>query len=206
MISWFSTSKENWLTFLKWFTPVAITCFLITIGTGLFLMTLVVDFKDYTDAWMLSYGQALLIKHLLIIPLLAFAFINSVLMRKRLSKDKEFNPKPWIKAESIILLFIFSATAALGQQSPPHDIETALATSGPARLFDLLYQGQIERGLNVVLSFNSISNSLLGLAVLFLAMTILSFVKKAPTAISFIMSIFMVLTFYLAIMLSVILN
>ena len=45
-------------------------------------MTIVVDYKDYANSWMLPYGQALLIKHLLIIPLLAYAFINSVLIRK----------------------------------------------------------------------------------------------------------------------------
>jgi len=206
VISWFSSNKENWLTFLKWFSPVAITCFLVTVGTGLFLMSLVVDFKDYTNAWMLSYGQALLIKHLLIIPLLAFAFINSVLMRNQLNKDKEFNPKPWVKAESIILLLIFAATAVLGQQSPPHDIETALATNGPAKLFELLYQGQIERDLSAFLSFGINSISLLGLAILFLALTIFSFVKKAPMVLSFVMSILVVLTSYLALMLSVFLK
>lgn len=206
VISWFSTNKENWLNFLKWFSPVAIICLLTTLGTGLFLMSLVVDFKDYTNAWMLSYGQALLIKHLFIIPLLVFAFINSVLMKKRLNKDKDFNPRTWTKAESGILLFIFSATAALGQQPPPHDLETSLATNGPAKLFELFYQGNIERDLSATLSFGINSISLIGLAILFLIVTILSFVKKAPTVLSFIMSIVVVLTSYLALMLSVVLK
>lgn len=203
VISWFSTNKENWESFLKWFSPVAIVCLLITIGTGLYLMSLVVDYKEYTNAWMLSYGQALLIKHLLIIPLLLFAFINSVLMRKRLIVDQNFNPKPWVKAESVILLLIFSATAVLGQQPPPHDIKSALATNGPAKLFELLYQGDITRDMSVVLSLGINSISLIVLAFLFLALTILSFIKKAPTVISFLMSILVVLTSYLALMLSI---
>ena len=50
-------------------------------------MTLVVDLKDYPDSWMIPYGQALLIKHLLIIPLLVYVLINSILMKKKLKKD-----------------------------------------------------------------------------------------------------------------------
>ena len=65
---------------------VAIACLLLTVATGLVLMTLIIDLKEYSDAWMIPYGQSLLIKHLLIIPLLGYAFINSILVRKRLKK------------------------------------------------------------------------------------------------------------------------
>ena len=36
VVSWFSKDHSNWLNFFKWFTPVAIICFVITIITGLF--------------------------------------------------------------------------------------------------------------------------------------------------------------------------
>ena len=49
VVSWFSTNHSNWLNFLKWFTPVAIACFVITMITGLILMTFVVDFEDYPE-------------------------------------------------------------------------------------------------------------------------------------------------------------
>ncbi|MED4778442.1 hypothetical protein P9306_18285, partial [Bacillus atrophaeus] len=42
----------------------------------------VVDIKDYAKCWVLPYGQMLLLKHIGILPLLAFAFINGVLIRK----------------------------------------------------------------------------------------------------------------------------
>ena len=45
VVSWFSKNHSNWLNFLKWFTPVAIVCFVSTIITGLILMTVVVDLK-----------------------------------------------------------------------------------------------------------------------------------------------------------------
>ena len=121
VVSWFSKDHTNWLNFLKWFTPVAFVCFVSTIITGLFLMAVVVEFEDYSNSWMLPYGQALLIKHLLIIPLLVYAMINSLFIKKKLKNDIHFNPRSWARTESIIILLIFSATAALGQQSPPHE-------------------------------------------------------------------------------------
>ncbi|WP_428910011.1 copper resistance D family protein [Niallia sp. Krafla_26] len=201
-ISWFSKSHSNWLPFLKWFTPVAIACFLVTALSGLVLMNFVIDFTDYAKAWMLPYGQALLIKHLFIIPLLAYAFINSILIRKKIKNDKSFNPIPWTKAESIIVYLIFSATAVLGQQSPPHEIEISLAT-GPSKLFDLFYQGVITRDMDVVIHFGFNSLILLVFGLLFIGLILLSFVKKAPPLFSFIMGVLCVLSLYLSLMVSV---
>ncbi|TVX77177.1 copper resistance protein CopD [Peribacillus simplex] len=202
VVSWFSKNQTNWLNFLKWFTPVAISCFLITAVTGLILMSFVIDFSDYANAWMLPYGQALLLKHLLIIPLLSYAFINSILIRIRIKRNNNFNPIPWTKVESLIVFLIFSATAVLGQQSPPHDIETSLA-SGPSKLFALLYQGNITREMNMVISFGLNSYILLILGILFVIFTVLSFIKKAPPLFSFIMGVLCVLSFYLTLMLSI---
>ena len=54
-----------------------------------------------------SYGQALLIKHLLIIPLLVFAMINSLLIKKKLIRDIHFNPKPWTERKVLSLGLFF---------------------------------------------------------------------------------------------------
>ncbi|WP_251028156.1 copper resistance D family protein [Bacillus sp. ISL-77] len=135
VVSWFSKDYSNWLNFLRWFTPVAITCLTVTIVTGLILMTFVVDINDYVRTWVLSYGQALLIKHLLIIPLIAYAIINGILIRRKLKTNTAFNPKPWTRVESIVILLVFSATAALGQQSPPHDIIQTVKSVGASKLF-----------------------------------------------------------------------
>ena len=203
IVSWFSKDHRNWQPFLKWFTPVAIACFLITVATGLVLMTLIIDLKEYSDAWMIPYGQSLLIKHLLIIPLLGYAFINSILVRKRLKKDLTFDPRPWTKVESIILLLIFSATSALGQQSPPHDIVTIVMSEGFAKFFTFFYDVPITVDLSVQLSLNASSISFFVLAMLFLALVIFSFMKKAPVILSFTMSVLLVLSTYFALMLSV---
>ena len=200
VVSWFSKNHSNWLNFLKWFTPVAMVCFMSTLITGFILMTFFVEFENYTNSWMIPYGQALLMKHLLIIPLLIFAMINSLLIKKKLIKDSHFNPKPWARMESLIILFIFSATAALGQQSPPH--ETVINNVTVSKLFSMFYQGEFHAGMTAQLHLNSTSMALIVLAVLFFGLIMLSFFKKAPPLLSFMMSILLVVCVYLSLILS----
>ncbi len=199
VIGWFSRCHRNWLSFLKWFTPVAIACFIITAISGLLLMNIIVD--DYTHSWPLSYGQTLLIKHLLIIPLLVFAAINSLLIKRKVQSDTSFNPLPWIKAESIFMLLIFSATAALGQQPPPR--ETVISSENVSRLFNLIYQGQIEQNMTVHFAPNVTAIMLGILTLLFLALMLFSFIKKMPAIMTFMMGLFLVLSSYLSLMLSI---
>ncbi|MFJ8257988.1 copper resistance D family protein [Peribacillus asahii] len=201
VISWFSKDYSNWSNFLKWFTPVAIVCFLTTIITGLVLMSFVVEFEDYPNSWMLPYGQALLIKHLLIIPLLAYAMINSIFIKKKLITDIHFNPRPWTRIESIIILFIFSATAALGQQSPPH--ETTVTSEEVSKLFMMFYQGQLHPEMTIQLESTPSSISFAILGVLFFALMIMSFIKKTPAIVSFLMSVILVFCLYLSLILSI---
>lgn len=128
IVSWFSKTDEHWLGFLKWFTPVAIVCFVSTMISGLTLMNFVMDFQDYSSSWQLPYGQALLMKHILILPLLLFAFFNSYYVKKKMEHNPSFKPIPWARAESILILLIFAATAILGEQPPPY--ETAVLMKG----------------------------------------------------------------------------
>lgn len=201
MVSWFSTGFSNWLNFLKWFTPVAAACFSITIISGLLLMTFVVDFATYTYSWMLPYGQLLLIKHLLIIPLLVYAIINGVFIKKKLQNDPSFNPKPWARVESLLVLLIFSVTAALGHQSPPS--ENTFKNEGPSKLFSYFYQGQSLQVFRVELTINATGLSLLLLAILFIGLTVYAFLKKAPPFITFLLSILFVFSSYLALIWSI---
>lgn len=199
VISWFSKNHLNWSNFLKWFTPVALVCFAITIVSGLVLMNIIVE--DYTNSWLLSYGQTLLIKHLLIIPLIVFAVINSLLIKKKVQSDKNFNPLPWVKAESILMLLIFSVTAALGQQSPPR--ETEISSDYVSTLFNLVYQGQILTNMHVQFAPNLTAIMLGILTLLFLILMLFSFIKKMPAFMTFMMGLFLVFSGYLSLMLSI---
>lgn len=203
IVSWFSRNTENWVNFLKWFHVMALYCFAIVIITGLSLMNLSMEWSAYADSWMLSYGQSLLIKHLLIIPLIGYAFINGIVMKRKLQKEAHFDPRPWTKIEFFIILLIFVATGALSQQSPPSNLAQILSSEGISPLFALFYDGTIQPSLNVQFSpdFNSI---LLGIvSICFFAVSILSFFKKMPPIFSFIMSVLVVISAYLALLFSV---
>lgn len=94
-------------------------------------MTLVIT--DYTNSWLFPYGQALLIKHILIIPLLIYAIINGIFVKRKIKRDPNFNPKTWTRIECIIILLIFTVTAVLGQQAPPNKTTLLNPTSFDTR-------------------------------------------------------------------------
>jgi len=201
VISWFSKDDSNWSNLLKWFTPVAIACFTATILTGLILMNFAMELRDYPDTWLVPYGQSLLIKHVLIIPLMIYAVVNGLIIRNKLNKDSSFNPIAWTRMESIVILLIFSATAALGQQSPPQEIKVTNEELSP--LFKLFYQGQFQPNMTVQLFPNATSIFLLVLAILFFALMMISYMKKAPSPFSLLMSVLLAFSLYLSVMLSI---
>lgn len=204
VVSWFSINHKNWVIFLNWFSSIAINCIVIIIATGFFMMSLVVDVKDYANAWTLSYGQTLLLKHIFIIPIILFAYINGFWMKKKLQHNEKINPKPWVKAESIFLLLVFSATAVLGQQEPPHIVETTLKSyRGATSLFNFFTGNTSSFPLPVQFGFNIINIILFSLSLLFLVLTLWTFAKKAPAILAFFMSFFFVISMYLALMSSI---
>jgi putative copper resistance protein D len=203
VVGWYSKNQENWLSYLKWFTPLAIGCFLTIMGTGLFLMTLVIDVNEYGDTWMLSYGQALLVKHLTIIPILFFAFINGFWIRRKLKRQEQINPLPWLKFESILLFFTLVSTAVLGQQEPPHSIEMTLGGSGPSAVFDYFYSVNIAPSMHVQFGLNTINILYFIVAIIFMWLIFYSFQKKAPAVVSFFMGMFCTLSLYLGLVASI---
>lgn len=156
--SWFAKDNANWDRFLNWFSPVAICCLLITITAGLTLMTFTTP--EYVNSWMLPYGQMLLMKHLLIVPMLLFAYTNGFGYKRMMSRNSSFQPRPWLKAESVIALFVLILTGVLGQQTPPHNVKDTLQTVSPSPLFTSIYKGSFSPDISLHFSLN-LANSLL---------------------------------------------
>ncbi|MEK4387736.1 CopD family protein [Solibacillus sp. FSL W7-1464] len=204
VVGWCSKSQENWLSFLKWFTPLAIVCFITISGTGFLLMTLVIDIREYADSWMVPYGQALLIKHLSIIPVLIFAFINGFWIRHKLKRREQINPIPWLKFESVLLFFTFVSTGILGQQEPPHSIEIMLASSGPSPVFSYFYSGTIDASMSFQFGFNTINILFFIVATIFMVLSIYSFKKRTQAVVPFFMGIFCIISLYFGLISSVI--
>jgi len=203
-VAWFSKEEVNWSKFLQWFSPFAIICLLIIFLTGIYLMLFIVEPTDYIKAWTLPYGQMLLLKHISIIPVLIFAIINGLLSRKAL-KFSTFNPKPWIRGESIIIFIVFYFTAIMGTLSPPHEVEFTVKSEGASKWVEWLVGKDILSTLPLQFSPSIQSVLLIVLSILFLLMVFLSFKQRRPIlAVSFGMVFILVL--YFGLMLSLIVN
>nr|WP_263323213.1 CopD family protein [Neobacillus sp. Marseille-Q6967] len=201
VVSWFSQNHENWQRFLKWFSPVAAACLTVTVLTGISLMTFHMKLTDYVSVTAIDYGQILLIKHLAILPLFFFAFINSFYIRKRLKSDKAYNPITWARLESIVVFLIFTITGALGQASPPHELSTMVIAEGASKLFTLFHPGEIVFPLDF--SPGILAIILFLLSIFFLVSILFTFIKKAPKLLSLIMSLLFIITAYTAFMISI---
>lgn len=203
VIGWFGKGHTNWLLFLKWFTPFAVVCLFLIGLTGIRMMTLGIEVEHYSDAWILNYGQALLWKHLFILPLLLFAFLNGFWGRKKLKRDPTFNPLPWIKGESALLLLIFTATAVLGQQPPPHEISTALLHNGVSPLFHYIYGESLPAPLPVEFEVSGAGVTFFSAAILFLALALWGFLRKLSVLFVFVASLLIAVSTYLGLMTSI---
>lgn len=201
-IAWFSINQKNWIQFLNWFSMVAFGCLTATALSGLFLMDIMVD--AYINSWMVSYGQGLFLKHLFLLPLVFYALINSVIVKYKLSKDDSFNPIPWIRVETFILLTIFTITAAFSQQSPPHG--NYLTSEAVSPLFRLFHADIINSSntIGFVLNLNTVL--FFFLSILFIGLIVLSFFKKASIIVSFLFNCLFVISIYAMFMVTVVIR
>jgi putative copper resistance protein D len=200
-VGWLAHSIENWHSFLRWFTPLSLILFFMTTMSGVFLMFFVIEPRDYANAWVLPYGQMLLIKHLSIIPVLAFAFINGILSRKA-KKDSEFNAKKWVQAETVILMIVFFITGVLGTLPPPHQVNATVIQEGAAVWVELLLGHEVVAPFTVQFSAGFQSILIMIIAFMFLAMIFVSFYKKVSPWIALGFGVIYIIGTYLGLMMS----
>ncbi|WP_042460097.1 copper resistance D family protein [Neobacillus dielmonensis] len=198
--AWFSKDLSGWPQFLKWFTPLAFLLVVLSIFTGINLMLFVMEPKDYVKAWVLPYGQMLLLKHISIIPVLLFAFMNGVLSRKSFNHP-EFNPKPWIRGETIILAIVFYFTGVLGTLSPPHDVEFTVNFEGASNWVQWLLGKNINTTVGIHLTPALQSGMMILIAIVFMMMILVSF-KKVKPRLSVLFGVCFIVVLYLGFMFS----
>jgi putative copper export protein len=211
-IGWFSYNHKNWSSFFKWFSPLAVTSVVILIIAGYVTMKIDINsyenlnatlFQEYKDSLVINYGQALLIKHLFIIPLLVFAFINAILIRRKLQSNSQYNPIKWVKAESIFMILVMIATAFIGQDYPPHQVTQLVKTGGFSSLFELLNDQVINLPIHVVFDYSVTSYILFVFAVISAGCIILLSVKRESPALSFLFAIIFVICSYIGIVIGI---
>ncbi len=195
----FSRGKGFELSFYKWFTPLAIICLFTVIGAGLWLMSYIVP--EYVNGYMLNYGQALLIKHILLFVIVFYSLINGVWLKKRIREGTNTATLlKWIKAEGIILFLAFVATAVMSQQTPPHDVAETLQMQEPSKLFTFV-TGLIP-GDNPALSFDFSMMSIVwsAFAILLLSAIFISIKRNRSIALVVTASVLAASVIYLAVM------
>lgn len=201
-VSWFSKDSTNWDQFLRWFTPFAIICMIVILISGVIVMLFVIDINDYINAWVLPYGQMILLKHISIIPLLAFACINGILVRK-MRKLPTFNPQPWVKAESVSILIVFFFTGILGTLSPPHDIDQTVKSEGVANWIMELISRPIKLPVNLEITASLQGGVAILFGISFLIMIFLSFYKRKSPFLAVFLTICFIISTYLGLMASI---
>lgn len=204
-VGWIAKGNENWYNFLKWFTPFTISLFLITTISGIFLMLFVLQPDDYLNSWVLPYGQMLLLKHISIVPILAFALINGFLGRK-VRQEPNFNPRKWVQAETLILMLVFFITGVLGTLPPPHQINATVIQEGPAFWMEGILSQEIIAPFIVHFSPAFEGITLLFIGFTFLAMIILSFYKRLSPIIALGFGLTFIVATYLGLMFSIVIK
>jgi putative copper resistance protein D len=197
--AWFSKKTANWQAFLSWFTPFAIVCMTVLTASGLIVMTFVVDLNDYVHAWSLSYGQVILLKHISIVPLLVFAFLNGFVGKRA----AHIQTLVWVRAESLVVMIVFFLTGVLGTQAPPHDVNTTLRSDGASPLFEFIKDSKIEAPIEIGFAFSLNGMLLFIFAALFLGMIVISFIKKRNAYAACAFAVLFIVSAYLAFMANV---
>lgn len=199
-VAWFSSDQIVWSKFLKWFTPLAVLGLMFIFVSGFLLMFYIVEPKDYVSSWVLPYGQMLLLKHISVIPVLFFALINGVLLKK-VHDEPIYNPRPWIKAEALFIFITFYFTSVMGTLSPPHEVDFTVKSEGASEWVEWIFGRDISTSMNVggAVNFNSIL--LLVLATLFLGRIYVS-VKKVKLSAAVFLGISFIFLMYFGLMLS----
>lgn len=165
-------------------------------------MVNVVELKEYVNAWVLPYGQMLLLKHISIIPILIFAFINSILLNKSKS-NSGYDPRTWVKAETILLLITFFFTSVLGNLSPPHDVNFTVKSEGAASWVEWILGREIASPLQTEFLASIQGIVLVVMSILFLVLIIISFIKNVKPIVSILFATCFILAMYFGLMMNI---
>ena len=192
LISFFSKDAHNWEAFLKWFSPVALVSFTAIALSGVLMTDTIVP--NYVTSWSSDYGQFLFIKHVLLVPLTAIILANSLLIKLKMNKPL-FEPRTWVRIETILLVLILFITALYSEQQPPSFLVQEISP-----FFELFYSGAIEEGMRAYLQMTGIGIAFFLLTVLFIALVIISYMKQLPIIVSIALTFAIALCFYMGFM------
>ncbi|AXF56426.1 CopD family protein [Salicibibacter kimchii] len=180
--SFFSIGETRWLRFFQWFTPFAITMVLLLFVSGIGMLTFITP--EYTNSWLLEYGQWQLLKHLLFIPLVFYGFAHGFIMKKRLDKPMKHGnkrrPRSSLQMESIVLVVVFVVTAIMAEQEPPHEVAQTLEFTDVSGLASQIIASNLLSGEMVLWTPNIPTILLAGAAITILIFLTYSVGTRRP--------------------------
>lgn len=191
IISFFSTSKDNWEEFLKWFSPTALVCFTAVALSGVLMTEAIVP--SYVTGWASVYGQGLFIKHILLLPLTFIILGNALLIKLKMQKPL-FDPRTWVKIEVGLLIGILFFTAVFSEQQPPM---FAVEAQDISAFFQLFYNGTLEAGMTAYFQITGMGIIFFLLTAVFIGLLVVSYIKETPIVVSISMAFAMALCFYM---------
>lgn len=191
-MSFFSKDAQNWDAFLKWFSPVALVAFTSVALTGVLMTDTIVP--GYVTSWSSNYGQFLFIKHVLLVPLTVIILANSLLIKLKMDKPL-FEPRTWVRIETVLLVLILFITALYSEQQPP-----SFYVQDISPFFEMFYRSSIEAGMRGYLQMTGIGLGFFLLTALFIGLVIVSYIKQLPVVVSAAMTFALALCFYMGFM------
>ncbi len=192
LMSFFSKDAQNWDAFLKWFSPVALVAFTSVALTGVLMTDTIVP--GYVTSWSSNYGQFLFIKHVLLVPLTVIILANSLLIKLKMDKPL-FEPRTWVRIETVLLVLILFITALYSEQQPP-----SFYVQDISPFFEMFYRSSIEAGMRGYLQMTGIGLGFFLLTALFIGLVIVSYIKQLPVVVSAAMTFALALCFYMGFM------
>ncbi|MFS0876263.1 copper resistance D family protein [Solibacillus isronensis] len=192
LMSFFSKDAQNWDAFLKWFSPVALVAFTSVALTGVLMTDTIVP--GYVTSWSSNYGQFLFIKHVLLVPLTVIILANSLLIKLKMDKPL-FEPRTWVRIETVLLVLILFITALYSEQQPPSFYVQEISP-----FFEMFYRSSIEAGMRGYLQMTGIGLGFFLLTALFIGLVIVSYIKQLPVVVSAAMTFALALCFYMGFM------
>ncbi|MDV2885132.1 CopD family protein [Alkalihalophilus pseudofirmus] len=166
VLGWFGKHLTDAKAFSAWFSPLALVSVTLIIGSGFLLMGEIAP--EYVNAWMLTYGQLLLIKHILFIPLLLFGAHHIWLIRKSNNQLNLGKLQMTFRIEALIAFIIIAISAFMTEETPPHEVIQTLQTENTSFLFELFQQQPLLVNQMLQLEWNMLSVSLIALSFVFL--------------------------------------
>lgn len=192
LMSFFSKDAQNWDAFLKWFSPVALVSFTAVALTGVLMTDTIVP--GYVTSWSSNYGQFLFIKHVLLVPLTVIILANSLLIKLKMNKPL-FEPRTWVRIETVLLVLILFITALYSEQQPP-----SFKVQEISPVFEMFYRSSIEAGMRGYLQMTGIGLGFFLFTALFIGLVIVSYIKQLPVVVSAAMTFALALCFYMGFM------